>query len=116
MNDDVVELMRLRQIRHNLDLPAYMFERWGGDCKGDCDRPIAVMTASLPEALTCCNLHPVYEHWRQISRLERALSAKIQSNKADKADPEPVDAPLADKYARTFTGTYVGRKLVSGDK
>jgi hypothetical protein len=81
MDDDIAELLRLRRLRTNLELPAYLFERLGGSCRGDCESPLALI-ATVPEAITCCNLHPVWEYWSYTRRLERGLSKKIQQVKA----------------------------------
>lgn len=109
MGDDLQELMRLRKLRRALELPAYLFERYGGRCRGDCENPVAI-SATQPEALTCCNLRPSWVQYTEVRGLERTLTAKVQTNKGD---PVPVDAPLGARYERTFTGTYIGRKIVT---
>lgn len=108
MGDDIHELIRLRKLRRNLELPAYLFERFGGRCKGDCEQPVTI-SPTQPEALTCCNLRPSWVQYNEVRGLERTLTAKIQTHKPIDG---PVDAPLGDRYERTFTGTYVGRKLL----
>jgi hypothetical protein len=79
--DDIDELMRLRRLRTNLERPAYLFERFGGECKGDCPVPIEIAAALYPEGITCCNLFAVWEVWSQTRALERALTAKVQQAK-----------------------------------
>ena len=79
--DDIAELMRLRRLRTNLERAAYLFERFGGECRGDCFSPVEVAVALAPEALTCCNLQPIWELYEQTRQLERALTAKIQNCK-----------------------------------
>lgn len=48
--------------------------------------------------------------------LERTLYSKEQAerrehNQPDMPPPEHLTAPLSDAFQRTFTGTYVGRKM-----
>lgn len=110
MGDDIQELARLRRMRTNLELLAYLFERLGGNCKGECERPLAILPA-MPEAVTCCNLYHPWDRYHNTRRLEKHLAAKINQAR----EPAPVSAPLGDRYPQTHTGTYIMRKLVGGE-
>lgn len=78
---DIYELMRIRRVKGCIERLAYLFERYGLDhCQGDCERPVSI-APMFPEAITCCNLQPVYLYHRQILGLEAALLRKIQSHK-----------------------------------
>jgi hypothetical protein len=80
--EDLDELVRLRRLRDNLERPAYLFERFGGECRGECPRPVEIAAAIHPEGITCCNLFPVWELWRQTMVIERSLTAKVNRARA----------------------------------
>lgn len=78
MNDDLLELMRIRQLIRQLELPAYLFERYGGDCRGDCAEP-RYLCETYPEALMCCHLKPIADFYHVQRLLEQSLRRKVEA-------------------------------------
>jgi hypothetical protein len=54
----------------------------------------------------------MWQRYRETRRLERAIAVKISNYRQPETKPR-VEAPLGERYHRTFTGTYIGKKLVN---
>lgn len=68
---DLEELRRIRKLRRQLQFPAYLFERFGGGCSGECEHPVNITQAINGVHMTCCNLRPSFERYHELRGMER---------------------------------------------
>jgi hypothetical protein len=78
---DILELRRLRKLRRQVELPAYLFERHAPKgCTGECEHPLPIIPVEVG-SLTCCHLWAAHDLHQSIIALERTMRLKVEQGR-----------------------------------
>ena len=79
---DLLELTKVRKQRDHLQRIAYLFERFGGNCIGECNFPVHILCCEATgDEIVCCDLIPIAIRYRELRQLEKVLDYKVSAQR-----------------------------------